>query len=151
MLLGKKIVISSDFLHVIVDDWLHLEFQDLGVANSVIRDANSIRLDLAFVIDEKLANSTSHDGEEALSPVEEEGQVDQETGIESLDDNSCISLLPSIFYEMRSKWLAYEPATSIVSLFDSIDDFLSLNSHCTITRLRNQDLEIIVRISYLTR
>jgi hypothetical protein len=97
------------------------------------------------VIDEKLANAViSREEETEIVAEEDKEQVDQEMVLE--DPNSYLSMIPTVFLEMRSKWLAYEPTGTIEPLFDSIDEFLSLNSQCTISRLKNQDLEFIVYI-----
>jgi hypothetical protein len=134
-------------MHIIIDDWLHVEFKEEDVAKRLIRNANSLRLDLAFVIDEKLSNSTSLTrGEDVDDETPRDDQVEQEIGAGTKDDipNSYMSLLPTVYTEMRSYWTAFEPPPSIDQLLDSIDDYLNLNAHCTISRLKNQDLDFIV-------
>ncbi|KND02720.1 uncharacterized protein SPPG_01803 [Spizellomyces punctatus DAOM BR117] len=164
LLFGRSIDISPDTMHVVVDDWLHLNFHDPHVAQRVLVLANFLRVAWDMIVGRKLENVrlfknavlSSKDatevvgtalGDSALQEDETSGQSARHSR-RGRTDWAKFDFLPSAIKRMRRDWEDGTILGGIGAFADigaedvsaQLGDFLDLDVSFTAERLKMQEV-----------
>jgi hypothetical protein len=128
LIFANSIMISSDCLHLLVDDWLHLEFFDAQDAEIAIKLGGTIRYQWDMLIKRKLRPSL-----DKTIP-----------GPGNCSDFNNLSFIPPHLRDLREKWIktAIFADCSLVEeeVMDQIIDLVELDLNYNIEKLKKTSI-----------